>query len=239
VLVAVSAATLARCLDFTDAPREALGWASRAQVADELRSNPFTADMAPYRVHNRFFVYWVAASVVLVDDGRVVLRVLARDRRAAVSVRVDPPGGRVLAVDVPPLSTQLAARHVGRRLVLCGWDGVPVEITVTGVDGDYVHGTRRVGPHTRALALHQAGYALLRGARHRITYSAGSQQVRDGDRSYDLHGCEIVRTGYFWNAWCSCGQWRYSDSAGADGRRYAVRAHLREVGALEDRATGL
>lgn len=70
---------------------------------------------------------------------------------------------------------------------------------------------------------------------HKISYWAGSEVVqRPGGPRYDFGGTVIEERSYFFRAWCSCGEFR-TCTEHADGRRYAVQAHLREA-AAEDTA---
>lgn len=231
--MAASAATLARCLNVSSV-RDAKGWATKDIAAAAIADNP-VADayrMRPIRAHNRFFLFWIAAAVLHTSDVRTVVAVLLADEHGWEVAALDAPEGIELRPDVPRLTTTLAARHLGRRLTVCNPSGDVSTIEVTGVDAaladaGYVYGrTVRTG----RLFVRPAGMdAVLRGAQHRVTYSAGRQAVSDGPDSYDLSGARLERTGYFYNASCSCGQWSYSD-VGDQARRLAVAAHLAEVG---------
>jgi hypothetical protein len=222
----VSAATLARCVNVS-AARDSRGWATRPQVAEAIRQHPRAAGMVPVRAHNGFFVFWIAALVVLADDVRLVLRYLAEDDEMPTGV-FDTPEGRAFEPAVPRLSVELAGRHIGRRLTLCSPTGGVREITVTGVDEAHVYAT---DARTGRMFVRRAGTdAVVRGAVHRISHAAGSEEVYDGPPTFDMTGAPIVHTDYFWRAWCSCGQWSWNDAAGAQVRANAARAHLADVG---------
>lgn len=224
--MATSAATLARCLNFGDV-HDHQGWATRALAAEAIRDNPIAwrYDMKPVRVHNAFSLYWVAASIVRADDVRVIVAYLCRGGATWSTTTVDAPDAAIRQADVPVVTAELAARHVGRRWTLCDRSGAVSVIEVTGVDGDIVTGRNlATGRHV----LRRAGDdAVLRGAVHRIEYAAGSEATSDGPPRYDMSGGRIESTGYFYSAWCSCGQWRHSGTD-QQGRRFAVISHLDE-----------
>jgi hypothetical protein len=229
-----SAATLARCLDLRHRAaagtidRDAAAWATRAQAQQIIRENPYTTGMIPMRAHNAFFLYWIAAMPVHVSDVRLVLRYLRTDCRSVRTACLDRPEGlTTLAPTVPVLTPTLAARLIGRRIVLCDTAGDEFPATLLGVDGDYVYYRN---PRTgRMVSRHMPVLAVVRGAVHTIHYWAGREVTHDGPPRYDFTGRLIESTGYFYSACCSCGEFFVSDTTD-QVRRFAVRHHLDEVG---------
>lgn len=227
-----SASTLARCFDLRHGvigtmDRDAAVWATRADAEREIRSNACAEGMRAMRAFNRFNVFWVAALPVHVTDISVVLRYLRADLRGVATACVGRPEGLPnLAPAVPSLTAPLAARLVGRRVVLCDTGGVELTTTLLEVDDPYV--LYRHPVTDRMVSRHASCFAVVRGATHKVRYSAGSEVVNAGPPRYDFYGRLIQSYGYFYSAWCSCGNFSVSDSCN-QVRQAAVRQHLRDV----------
>lgn len=231
-----SAQTLSRCLDLRHGvigtmDRDSAWWATRADADREIRHNVHAEGMRAMRAFNTFSVFWIAAQPVHVNDIRVVLRYVREDLRGVGTACVDRPEGLPgLAAAVPALTAQLAAQLLGRQVVLCDTSGV--ELTVTPLAVDDAHVLYRHPVTGRMVSRHMSAFAVVRGAIHKIRYSAGSEVVNAGPPRYDFTGLAIESYGYFYSAWCSCGNFAFTDSS-EQSRRAAVSNHLHEVGAQQ------
>jgi len=226
-----SAVTLARCLDLTGPSACPDAWTAATQQLARQRAD-LAAGLRPYRAYNRFVLFWIVGRVLAATDTTVTVRYLRTDGTHATAelarpVELDiPADARVTTTVLAPLTAEIAARHLDRRVELFDTTGDPVDATLLEIDGDHVLVRRHDKADRLALRQFESTSILLEvPTRHTIGYSRGSVEVR-GTEYVDPLGRPQVRHALLYSAWCSCGEFRHHDT-NPGPRRYAVKQHLR------------